>query len=85
MSEEIKQINLDVKLTAYTKGVLPTKLSHLENDIDAPVDGNLYGRMDGEWVDVGDVFERNIVLIDEGSGLDREQIDKTRIKLKVRK
>ena len=85
MSEEIRKINLKVKLSAYTRGILPTKLSQLENDIDAPKDGRLYGRRDGQWLDIDDVLENNIVLIDEGSGLDRIEIDKSRIKLNVRK
>lgn len=85
MSNEIRKINLKVKLSAYTRGILPTKLSQLENDIDAPKDGRLYGRRDGAWLDIDDVLENNIVLIDEGSGLDRIQIDKSRIKLNIRK
>lgn len=83
--DEKRTINLKVKLSAYTKGVLPKKLSELENDIDAPIDDILYGRKNGEWVNIDDVLENNIVLIDEGSGLDRIEIDKTRIKLNVRK
>ena len=80
-----RTINLKVKLSAYTRGVLPTKLSQLQNDIDAPLDGKLYGRKNGQWLDIDDVLENNIVLIDEDSGLDREQIDKSRIKLSIRK
>lgn len=80
-----RTINLKVKLSAYTRGILPTKLSQLENDIDAPKDGRLYGRRDAQWVDIDDVLENNIVLVDEGSGLDRIEIDKSRIKLNVRK
>lgn len=80
-----RTINLKVKLSAYTRGILPTKLSQLENDIDAPINGKLYGRRDGNWVDIDDVLENNIVLVDEGSGLDRVEIDKSRIKLSIRK
>ena len=41
-------IKIKAKLKAYTKGVLPTKLSDLENDEhfiqEAPLDGSIYGR-----------------------------------------
>ena len=43
-------IKIKAKLRAYTRGLLPTKISDLENDLDfipdAPEDGSIYGRQD---------------------------------------
>lgn len=81
MSDEIRTIKLKVKLRAYTRGVIPDVSKFIE---DAPQDGILYGRRDGQWLNIDDVLENNIVLVDPGSGLDKVEIDKSRIKLSVR-
>lgn len=81
MGDEIRTIKLKVKLRAYTRGVIPDVSKFIE---DAPQDGILYGRRDGQWLNIDDVLENNIVLVDPGSGLDRVEIDKSRIKLSVR-
>lgn len=81
MGDEIRTIKLKVKLRAYTRGVIPDVSKFIE---DAPQDGILYGRRDGQWLNIDDVLENNIVLVDPGSGLDKVEIDKSRIKLSVR-
>ena len=81
MSDEIRTIKLKVKLRAYTRGVIPDVSKFIE---DAPQDGILYGRRDGQWLNIDDVLENNIVLVDPGSGLDKVEIDKSRIKLSIR-
>ena len=47
------EIKLKTKLSAYSKGVIPTKVSQLENDKDytseAPKDDKIYARKNGEW------------------------------------
>lgn len=47
------EIKLRTKLSAYAKGVIPTKVSQLEQDIDytteAPKDDKIYARKNGEW------------------------------------
>lgn len=66
-------IKLKVKLSAYTKGVIPTKLSQLENDenyiTEAPKDEFAYARKDGKWLKLDSVeFGDNVGLLDK-SGL----------------
>ena len=66
-------IKLKVKLSAYTKGVVPTKLSQLENDenyiTEAPKDEFAYARKDGKWLKLDSVeFGDNVGLLDK-SGL----------------
>lgn len=78
-------IKIRVRLAAYTRGILPTKISQLEQDIDyvteAPKDDGVYGRYNGEWTEV---ISGNQVLIDPGSGLDKEELNKQQIKLSIR-
>jgi hypothetical protein len=72
---------LNVKLSAYTKGFIPDVSEFIK---DAPKDGVLWGRQDGEWVNVDDVLQNNIVLVDEDSSIERIEIDKSTIKLKMK-
>ena len=48
----MSNIKLNVKVRAYSKGIVPTKISELDNDLDfiadAPSDGKLYARLDKE-------------------------------------
>ena len=50
------EIKLKTKLSAYAKGVIPTKVSQLEQDIDytteAPKDDKIYARKNGEWENI---------------------------------
>ena len=50
------EIKLKTKLSAYAKGVISTKVSQLEQDIDytteAPKDDKMYARKNGEWENI---------------------------------
>lgn len=52
----MENIKLRARLSAYTKGILPSKISELEQDIDyitdVPDDGSIYMRRHNEWVRV---------------------------------
>ena len=72
---------LNVKLSAYTKGFIPDVSEFIK---DAPKEGVLWGRQDGEWVNVDDVLQNNIVIVDEDSSIERIEIDKSTIKLKMK-
>lgn len=65
----MEPIRIRAKLSAYTKGGIPTKLSQLENDIDAPKDGNIYARQDGHWVSLGNSDFGDDISLPENSGL----------------
>ena len=66
-------IKIKAKLRAYTRGLLPTKISDLENDLDfipdAPDDGSIYGRQDKEWVNIDQALAKTILELKENSGL----------------
>ena len=52
-------IRIKANLKAYTKGVIPTKVSDLEQDVDYVLDvpeqdGKIYVRKRGEWVEAAD-------------------------------
>lgn len=69
----MEPIRIRAKLSAYTKGLIPTKVSQLENDKDyiteAPKDDFAYARKDGEWLKLDSTeFGDNIELLDN-SGL----------------
>lgn len=65
-------IKIRAKLKAYTKGLLPTKLSELDNDLKLSnfendmdfvtdvkeADGKIYARVKGRWVDIDDSLVR---------------------------
>lgn len=85
-------IKIKAKLQAYTKGILPTKLSQLENDVDfiedaqgsIDKDGKYYVRHDGQWVDITppEPSTSDIILADN-SGLNLEKDGEYR-KLSIR-
>lgn len=62
-----KKINIKVKLRAYTRGIIPNSDLFLT---DAPIDGRIYGREDGEWVDITEGMINTVVAVGENSGLD---------------
>lgn len=70
----MENIKLRAKLSVYSKNVLPTKLSDLDQDLDyitePPVDedDSAWARKNGEWVKVEEYAGSNIHL-DEDSGL----------------
>lgn len=69
----MENIKLRARLSAYTRGILPSKLSELDNDIDAPQDGFIYARKDGEWINLnGTELGDRIELLDN-SGLNLEK------------
>ena len=69
-------IKIKTKLRAYSKGILPTKVSDLENDLDfipdAPKDGQIYARKDGSWKDISDINLDTIIALANRSGLNLE-------------
>ena len=77
---ENKKINLKVKLSAYTKGIIPDVSKFIE---DAPNDGHIYARVDGKWICVLDVQPDEIVLYNN-AGLDLRKIDKHTSAISVR-
>lgn len=86
----METIKLKAKLSAYTKGVLPTKISQLKNDLNFIEDlseeqaNNLFyvrvrepNSSQGKWVEIkGDSFGDEIELL-ENSGLILEKIGNT--------
>lgn len=74
-------IKIKAKLKAYTKGILPTKVSELENDehfiSEAPIDGHLYGRKDGTWQNIDKAINKTAIEIPENSGLNLSYTDIT--------
>ena len=67
-------IRIKAKLRAYTKGILPTKVSELENDEhyihEAPIDEHIYGRRNGAWENIDTALDRTIIkLAEEEPGL----------------
>lgn len=66
-------IKLTAKLSAYTKGIIPKKLSDLDQDIDyikeAPDDGKIYGRQDKAWVEVNPKGSGDNIDLISNSGL----------------
>lgn len=83
----MSDIKLKIKLSAYTKGVLPTKVSDLTNDInlisEAPKDGAVYARKNNEWVDLGIELDKVRVIADEDSGIIVEQPEFDTFKIKL--
>lgn len=66
-------IKIKAKLKAYTKGILPTKVSDLLNDLDfisdVKNDGNVYVRKFGEWIEANNALKNEIIRVAENSGL----------------
>ena len=85
MSEEIKH-KLRVKLRAYTKGIIPEVPDYSQFITDAPSDDKFYGRKNGKWAEI-EANLANKVIVEEGSGLNKENLDEERylIKLSLRK
>ena len=83
-----EKINLNIKLSAYTKGLLPTKLSELENDThylqDAQgsldKDGKYYARRDGHWEEITQPKPvQSDIILAENSGLNLEDFGDYRL------
>lgn len=62
-------IKLNVKLKAYSKGVIPNVNNFIE---DAPEDDILYGRRNREWVKIYDPIDIKTL---DNSGIELEKID----------
>lgn len=65
-------IKIKAKLQAYTKGILPTKVSELENDLDFISDvteQGIYVRAKGEWIKADDALEKTKIQLLDDSGL----------------
>lgn len=77
----MSNIKLKVKLSAYSKGIIPDVSKFIE---DAPVDNKVYGRKNNEWVDIkADVLDQQII-IEKGSGLNIKHIEPNIDSLSVR-
>lgn len=74
-------INLKVKLSAYTKGIIPDYSNFVT---EAPNDGKIYARKDKEWVDIKDEYQGYKVVVGENSGLDIKHIDNATDELSIR-
>ena len=65
-------LKLKVKLKAYTKAVIPDVSKFIE---DAPKDNKVYGRKDGDWVNIdSSLVKTRILPRDNNSGLDIEPV-----------
>lgn len=66
-------IRIKAKLKAYTKGILPTKVSDLENDLHFIEDVNgdgVYVRAEGQWIRADQALDKTIIELVDDSGLD---------------
>lgn len=72
----MEDIKLKVKLSAYTKGTLPDNLVS-----DAPKDNFIYGRKNGEWIDIRLSEVGQIIRLPLNSGLTLEKTDQDNIYL----
>ena len=79
MENSGQTIKLKAFLSAYTKGVLPTKVSQLENDLNYVTDvesqdpKQYFIRQKDTWVDITEALD--IIRLSENSGLIVETID----------
>lgn len=73
-------INLQVTLSAYTKGIIPDVSGFIT---DAPADGNIYGRQNNEWVDINIDYHGFQIQLEQNSGLILNQLDPTTVTLAV--
>lgn len=82
-------IKLKCKLSAYTKGIIPTRTSELINDAEfineAPDDGKLYGKKSGNWVVIDDEIDKVRIITDHNAGISLEQVELDTYKIGVRK
>lgn len=82
-------IKIKATLKAYTRGLLPTKVSELENDLHFVSDVDkpgLYVRKQGEWVDASDALEEVKLITPQNSGLNIYEIKPgTEFELSIRK
>lgn len=60
----MSDIKLNIKLSAYSKGVIPDVSNYLT---EAPEDGKLYGRKDKQWEVIPNQLTN--ILTDENSGI----------------
>ena len=66
-------IKIKARLKAYTKGILPTKVSDLENDLHFIEDVNgdgVYVRAEGQWIRADQALDKTIIELVDNSGLD---------------
>lgn len=76
---------LNVKLSAYTKGIIPDVSEFIK---DAPKDGNVYFRGDGEWIDAIKRLKQDLpgseLVLPENSGLIKTIINEDTYTLAIR-
>lgn len=65
-------IKIKAKLQAYSKGILPTKISQLDNDLDFisdVQDEGVYVRSKGEWINADSALDKTKIELLNNSGL----------------
>lgn len=84
----MSNIKLKVKLSAYTKGIIPVKISQLENDLDfiteAPDDGITYLRGNKTWIPLSEIVKDQTIILDDNSGLNLRDLGNNLYALSVR-
>ena len=78
-------IKLNVKLSAYTKGIFPDTskfITDAQGSIDH--DDRLYGRKNDEWVDIKNEFLDQEIIVEEGSGLNLIKLEGNKSSLSIR-
>ena len=61
----MSDIKLNVKLSAYSKGVIPNVSNYLT---EAPEDGKLYARKDKQWesIDISEIESSSLIITKDG-------------------
>ena len=61
----MSDIKLNVKLSAYSKGVIPNISNYLT---EAPEDGKLYARKDKQWesIDISEIESSSLIITKDG-------------------
>ncbi len=77
-------IKLNVKLSAYSKGIVPVKPDLEDYVKEAPKDNITYGRKNGEWVDIKDTIIEPSIELPENSGLNLNIKENNKYELSVR-
>lgn len=68
----MNNIKLKVKLSAYTKGIIPDVSKFIE---DAPADNKIYGRENNTWTELDIPTQADTVVTEAGSGIDIDKKD----------
>lgn len=77
----MSNIKLNIKLSAYTKGIIPDFSNFID---EAPDDGEIYGRKDKEWVNIDENLQTQEIIVEQGSGLNLEHVEGEMDSLSIR-